>query len=104
VIFLSRQPPPGPDRFLHVKLGLLFVGAAVLLFGMTRDNQAAVLVALVLLVPAFLLRFLGRSGEKKAPMHADWYEPDPPADDGPRHVDREGAGDGERDTHEGAAR
>ena len=63
-MFLDRSRRAEPGRFLHLKVGLFFVGAAVLLAGMVTERDVVVAVAIAILAAGFLLRFL----ERREPM------------------------------------
>lgn len=53
----SRQPG-GPDRWLHVKMALFVLGAALGIAGMTADNDTLVGVGIFVLAAGVLLRLL----------------------------------------------
>jgi hypothetical protein len=80
-MFLDRGRRDEPGRFVGLKVGLFFAGAAVLLAGMVMERDVLVAVAIGILGVGFLLRFL----ERRDPVRwvADEDDPDdadPPGD------------------------
>jgi hypothetical protein len=80
-MFLDRQRRAEPGRFLHLKVGLFFVGAAVLLAGMVTERDVVVAVAIAILAVGFLLRFLERRDPPRFVEDDDDPEDEEPLDD-----------------------
>jgi hypothetical protein len=81
-MFLDRGRRDEPSRFVWLKVGLFFAGAAVLLAGMVMERDVLVAVAIGILGVGFLLRFL----ERRDPVRwvADEDDPDDQAPPGDR--------------------
>ncbi len=77
-MFLDRSRRV-PGRFVGLKIGLFFAGAAVLLAGMVMERDVLVAVAIAILGVGFLLRFLDR----REPVRWVADEDDPDEDDLP---------------------
>ena len=80
-MFLDRQRRAEPGRFLHLKIGLFFVGAAVLLAGMVTERDVVVAAAIAILAAGFLLRFLERRDPVRF-VEDEETEDEEPIDDG----------------------
>jgi len=80
-MFLDRRRRDNPGRFVGLKIGLFFAGAAVLLAGMVTERDVLVAVAIGILGVGFLLRFLDRR-EPLRFHEEEETEDEEPIDDG----------------------
>jgi hypothetical protein len=97
VIFRPSRSRAGPDRWVHHKMLLFVLGAALGLTGVALDSTVLVNIGIVVLLVGVLLRFAGRHREAAALRGdgdaGDDPERDEPGRDGPARADDGSAGD-----------
>lgn len=59
-MFFARRSRTASSRYLSVRVGLFFLAAGVWLAGVAISDQRVTFAAIVLLLVAFLLGFVGR--------------------------------------------